>query len=897
MPIVRISRRGKKLTVKIRRKLIEVALPLDDINHEAAREKSLRHGHPSTLHLWWARRPLAAARAVLFAQLVNAPETEAEREELFDIIRKLVKWENIDNQELLTRAKKAIMASWQQTCEDNKHHPKAKTLFNPANLPAVHDPFAGGGAIPLEAKRLGLHAYASDLNPIAVLINKAMLEIPEQFNDTQQLAQDIKKQGELLRRRAFKKIGKLYPKIEITDKMIRQRPELKQYRGQQLTVVAYLWARTVKSPDPAYSDIDVPLISSYVLSSKKGKEAYLVPIVKGKRYRFEVVQGTPPDAAKAGTKTGRGNFQCLISRAAIDVKEIRRQGKVGKMGAVMIAVVLEGKGEKVYLAADESFEPQGLEKKYRKMREEWQPQQLMPLGALGFRTQPYGLTRYGDLFTTRQLIALATFCETLQALQAELHKEKGKSYADAICTYLALVISKCSDYWSSICIWHSSREIISHTFGRQAIPMTWDYAETNPFSNSTGNWTSMLKWLIKAVEKLPAGKGTALQLDAVQQKTSKNKIISTDPPYYDNIGYADLSDFFYVWLRPLLKDTYPKLFQTLSTPKDDELISAPHRHDNDKIQANDFFKNGISVAIKNFRVHAHPAFPIAIYYAFKQTEGNGWQTFLQAVIDAGFIISGTWPMRTEMKARMRNLSSNALASSIVLVCKQRTDKVTTDKRKWKRELHKQLLPAVREITAGDNPIAPVDLAQAVIGPGMEIFSKYEAVLSADGKKMDVTEALQLINRELLNDENFDRDTSFCIKWFEEHGWQAGAFGDAETLAKAKGVAVEGVREAGVLAAKAGKVRLLKYNEYPDKWNPADDKRLPAWEATHHLIKTIDNKGEQEASHMLQQLRDKEEEIKQLSYHLYQLCDQKKWAEDAGNYNMLIQSWPELKKTE
>ena len=885
------------MRIKTPRKLIEVALPLDDINKEAAREKSLRHGHPSTLHLWWARRPLAAARAVLFAQLVNAPETEAEREELFDIIRELVKWENIDNQALLARAKAAIMTSWQQTCEDNKDHPDAKKLFNPKQLPAVHDPFAGGGVIPLEAKRLGLHAYGSDLNPIAVLINKAMLEIPAQFKDTQKLAQDIKKYGELLREQAHKKIGKLYPPVEITAAMTRQRPELKKYRGQQLTIVAYLWARTVKSPDPAYSDIDVPLISSYILSSKKGKEAYLKLIVKGKHYRFAVVQGTPPEGTEKGTKTGRGTFQCLISGAAIDVKEIRRQGKAGKMGAVLTAVVLEGKGEKVYLAADESFVPQNLAKKYSKLIDKWRPQQLIADSKRYMTTLSYGLISFGDLFTTRQLIALATFCEVLTSLQVKLNKEKDKAHADAICTYLALVISKCSDYWSSICPWDNTTQTVRHTFVRQAIPMIWDFAEANPFSNSTGNWTAMLDWVVKAIKTLPnTGKGTALQLDAVQQKTSKNKIISTDPPYYDNIGYADLSDFFYVWLRPLLKDTHPALFRTLSTPKDDEFISAPHRHDNDKTEANNFFKDGISAALKNFRAHSHPAFPVAIYYAFKQTEGNGWKTFLQAVIDAGFIISGTWPMRTERDARTNAMNANTLASSIILVCKLRTTAAATiAKHKWKRELCEQLLPAVREITAGDNPIAAVDLARAAIGPGMEIFSKYEAVLSADGKKMDMQEALQLINRELFNEENFDSDTSFCIKWFEEYGWQVGAYGEAETLAKAKGVAVEGVRDAGVLDAKAGKVRLLKHNEYPEKWNHADDNRLSAWEATHHLIKTIDNKGEKEASRMLQQLRDKEEEIKQLSYHLYQLCDQKKWAEDACNYNMLIQSWPELKK--
>lgn len=891
--------------VKTPRKLIEVALPLDDINKEAAREKSLRHGHPSTLHLWWARRPLAAARTVLFAQLVNAPETEAEREELFDIIKELAKWENIDNQELLARAKKAIMTSWQQTCEDNKDHPEAKKLFNPKQLPALHDPFAGGGAIPLEAKRLGMTSYASDLNPIAVLINKAMLELPSKFTP-EQLAQDIKKYSELLRQQAHKKIGKLYSPVEITAAMCRKRPELKKYRDQKLTVIAYLWARTVKSPDPAISNVDVPLMSTYILSAKKGKEVYLEPIIKGTHYQFVAHKGLPPPEAKAGTKVGRGNFTCLISDTPINVKYIREQGKAGKMNAVLTAIVCEGEREKIYLGSAELQEQAAwqateacLQKKlcknYGKLIDKWKPQQLI-VGKSAMNVSLYGFDRYGDLFTTRQLVALSTFCEVLTSLQAKLNKEKGKDYADAITTYLAFVVDKCADYWSSICIWHSSGQKMSHTFGRQAIPMSWDFAETCPFSNSTGNWTAMLNWLYKAVNNLPSGgKAVAKQADAVQQSISKNKIISTDPPYYDNIGYADLSDFFYVWLRPLLKNTYPELFRTLSAPKDDELISAPHRHDNDKQEAKKFFKDGIKEAVENMRVHAHPAFPVVIYYAFKQAESNGWETFLEAIINAGFSVSGTWPMRTEQTVRLMNINSNALASSIILVCKQRTARVTVSKREWQRELCKNLPIAVKKMTSGNNPIAAVDFAQAALGPGMQIFSKYEAVLAQNGDKMSVMEALKMINDQLADSDIFDKDTSFCIDWFNEYGWQEGAYGVAETLAKAKGVAVEGVCKAGVLHSKGGKVRLLKYSEYPDNWNPDDDSRLPAWEACHHLIKTIHTQGESSASRLLQKLQHKDNDIKQLSYHLYRVCEQKNRAEDAEKYDTLIQSWPELKK--
>ncbi len=671
---------------------------------------------------------------------------------------------------MLDRAHKAITISWQETCALNKDHPEAKKLFNPKQLPAFHDPFAGGGAIPLEAKRLGLTSYASDLNPIAVLINKAMLELPSKF-PPEQLAQDIKKYGEQLRQQTHKKIGKLYPPVEITVAMCRKRPDLQKYRGQKLTPIAYLWTRTVKSPDPAISHIDVPLMSTYILSTKKGKEVYLEPIVKGTHYQFTIHKGEPPPEAKNGTKVGRGNFRCLISNTPINVKYVREQGMAGKMNAVLTAIVCEGEREKVYLGsaelqeqaewqATESLLTKKLCKNFSKLADKWQPQQHI-VGKSAINVSLYGFNHYGDLFTTRQLVALATFAELLQALHKKLSTSHSKDYADAINTYLAFVVDKCADYWFSICIWRSSGQKISHTFGRQAIPMSWDFAETCPFSNSTGNWTAMLDWLYKAVNNLPAGgKAVAKQADALQQNISKHKIISTDPPYYDNIGYADLSDFFYVWLRPLLKDTHPELFRTLSAPKDDELIAAPHRHDNNKTEANCFFKDGISAALRNFRVHAHPAFPVVIYYAFKQSESNGWETFLEAIINSGFTIGGSWPMRTERTARLRNINSNALASSIILVCKKRPALGTTiSKREWQRELRKELPRAIAEMTSGNNPIAAVDFAQAALGPGMQIFSRYEAVLSQNGEKMSVMEALRTINNKLADSEVFDKDTA------------------------------------------------------------------------------------------------------------------------------------------
>ena len=719
--------------IKCPKKLIEVALPLDDINVAAAREKSIRHGHPSTLHLWWARRPLAAARAVLFAQLVNDPgyqrelghgvnkkEAELKREKLFQIIRDLVKWENTNNEEVLNRARAAIWESWQETCHLNRNHPQAAELFNPEKLPAFHDPFAGGGAIPLEAQRLGLESYASDLNPVAVMINKAMIEIPPKFagqrpvgpkpeSDKQTkksatsdafedwtgakgLAEDVRRYGHWMREEAFKRIGHLYPKIKITPEMVAERPDLKAYQGDELTVIAWLWARTVKSPNPAFSHVDVPLAASFVLSSKKGKEAWVQPEVEGDEYRFAIKVGTPPADAKQGTKLGRGaNFNCLFSNTPIQPKYIYEQAQAGNLGQRLMAVVAEGKAGRVYLSPGDVHEDTA-----NQAQPEWKPEVLMPENPRWFSPPMYGMKSYGDLFTHRQLVALTTFSDLVQEAREKAivdAKAAGlpddgvglaqggagaTAYGEAVAVYLCFAIDKASDYHSSICTWHSSKELIRNTFGRQAIPMTWDYAETNPFSDSAGNISSGFEWSQKVLNLLPASeKSIASQSDAATQTITEGKVVSTDPPYYDNIGYADLSDFFYVWMRRSLRNIYPDLFSTMAVPKAEELVATPYRHGS-KGNAERFFMDGMTRAIHNLTTQAHPAFPVSIYYAFKQSETNdgsttstGWVTFLEAVIQAGFSIDGTWPMRTEMANRMIGAGNNALASSIVLVCRKR----------------------------------------------------------------------------------------------------------------------------------------------------------------------------------------------------------------------------------
>ncbi|HJK78657.1 MAG TPA: DUF1156 domain-containing protein [Methanocorpusculum sp.] len=919
------------------RKLIEVAIPLAEINAEAAQEKSITHGHPATLHKWWARRPLAAARAVLFAQLVNDPGWDNpsptqqqngmygnQRKKLFRIMKELVKWENSDDPRILKEARKEIWKSWRETCEANRNHPEASTLFNPEVLPAGHDPFAGGGAIPLEMQRLGLEAWASDLNPVAVMINKAMIEIPpkvaghppinpasqkqkrvsSQWKGCLGLAEDIQYYGNWMREEAFRRIGHLYPKVRITEEMAADRPDLKGYVGQELTVIAYLWARTVKSPNPAFAKVDVPLISTYWLSTKKGKEAYLQPVIEGNLYSFVVRNGLPEDRKQTdmGTKASpRGaNFRCILSGTNIDGDYIKAEGEAGRMGSIPLAVVLEGKN-RVYLSVPAEM----LEISLPNLSS--YTESSLPEKALGFRVQLYGMHKWHQLYTHRQFLALSTFSSLLQELKQKLFTENAGEiyYNTALITYLSFVLDKCADYWSSVCSWTSSGEKIRNTFGRQAIPITWDYAETNPFSDSTGNWMAMVDWVWKVAEKLPATHpGFALQADAQTQTISAGKIISTDPPYYDNIGYACLSDYFYYWLRQSLRVEYPELFATMTVPKTEELIAEPARHGS-KQKAAEFFLNGMRLAMKQLAESAHPCYPVTIYYAFKQSDiqeegmgATGWATFLEAVIRSGFSLTGTWPMRTELGNRMRGNESNALASSIVLVCRRRdANAPSISRREFIRELNRTLPKAIYQMTEEQN-VTAVDLAQAAIGPGMAVFSKYSGVLEADGHKMTVRSALVLINTVVSayldkDDDESDTDTRFCKTWFQQYGWDEGPFGEADTLSRAKGTSVDGLADAGVLVSGSGKVRLLRYTEYPENWDPTEDTRLPIWEGLHHLIKAHQTGGNAKAARLYAQLGSMTSPIYLLATRLYQICEQKGKAEDARPYNELTASWQDI----
>lgn len=644
------------------------------------------------------------------------------------------------------------------------------------------------------------------------------------------------------------------------------------------------------------------------------------PVIEDGGYRFTVKVGKPKDAAaaKIGTKLSRGaHFQCLMSDTPIASDHIYSEANAGRMGARLMAIVAEGDRGRVYLAPTATMESVALEAK-----PEWKPDVAMPDNPRWFSPPLYGLKSFGDLFTPRQLVALTTFSDLVQGARERIHQDAlaaglaadgqslesggtgAQGYADAVAVYLALSVDKVADRNSTACAWASLREHARNTFGRQAIPMVWDYVESNPLSDSSGNFEGGIVSISMALGAMSSRVvGMATRADATKQTISEDKLISTDPPYYDNIGYADLSDFFHVWLRPMLKPVFPSVLVTVAVPKAEELVATPYRHGS-KDEAEKFFMKGMTRAMHALADQAHPAFPITIYYAFKQAEtdrtdgtaSTGWETFLDATSIAGFAVTGTWPMRTELDRRMIGAGTNALASSIVLVCRKRApDASIATRREFLTALKSELPPALLHLQRGN--IAPVDLAQAAIGPGMAVFTRYAKVLDAEGKPLKVRQALALINEvldEALAEQegDFDADTRWAVAWFDQYGFAEGEFGVAETLSKAKNTALSGLVEAGIVISKAGKVRLLSPEELPADWDPVTDKRLTVWETVHHLVRTL-NLGEAVAASLVAKLGSKAEVARELAYRLYALCERKKRAQQALAYNALVQSWPEI----
>ncbi|WP_447974613.1 DUF1156 domain-containing protein [Nitrospira sp. Kam-Ns4a] len=942
------------------KKLIEVALPLPEINDASAYDKMPGIGpHPKGIHHWWARLPLPTARAVLFASVVDDPSSHperfpteemqnAERERLFEILRRLMQNKMHEHPESYAEARAEML----------KHCG--------GKLPPVLDPFAGGGSIPLEAARLGLEAHAADLNPVAVLLNKCNLELVPRWMDqppvnpedrsqetggrrltaagwrgASGLAEDVRYYGRVIRERAIAKIGHLYPKVRIvqekdgtwrhaTDEEIRSGKK----SVREANVIAWLWARTVASPNPAARGAHVPLMSTFWLSSKKGSEAWLEPVVdrSAGTWTFPVRTGEPRERAaiKAGTKTHpkRWRFRCLLTGEPIVERHVIAQGQRGHMMVRLVAIVADSGRGRVYLPALQKHEDVA-----RQPVPSWKPDQQMPDNPRWFSPPAVGLESYGDLFTPRQLTAMVTLSDLVKAVRADvvrdasdagLAKREAEAYAATVVTFLALALDRCADFNNSLCRWKPSGQQSLQLFARQAIPMVWDFCEPNIMGEKAVCWHTAVNICADAIETVPTARmcfGIPRQIDAASSWDElKGVLVSTDPPYYDNIGYAALSDFFYVWLRRTIGDLYPDLFKTILVPKEPELVAAPERFDGDKEKAKEHFEAGFRKAFSALREKMDARFPLTVYYAFKQEDEEagtdeaendesdkpsngvdrttGWETLLEALLGSGFQITATWPVRASQKWRMVAMGTNALASYIVLACRPRpADAPQCSRREFIAELKRELPQALKHLQQGN--IAPVDLAQASIGPGMAVFSRYARVMEASGNPMTVRTALALINQtldEVLAEQEaeFDADTRWALAWFEQYGTGEGQFGDAETLSKAKNTAVNGLVEAGIISARGGKVRLVGREELPADWDPAKDKRLTVWEGTQHLIRTLEQGGESAAAELLRRLGSATGEVaRELSYRLYKICERKGWSKEALSYNGLVVAWPEI----
>lgn len=893
-------------------KLIEVALPLAAINKESAREKFIRHGHPSTLHLWWARRPLAAARAVLWASLVDDPsgdksltpeQVEAERQRLFAILEELVIWENSNNPRVLDAARAEI-----QRCY-------------PEGPPPILDPFGGGGSIPLEAQRLGLLAKSGDLNPVAVLIQKAMIEIPGLFSGrppvhpdaqnelltwerAQGLAADVEAYGQVMREAASRQIGHLYPSVKAAT-------------GERAVPIAWIWVRTIRSPNPTW-DGHVPLTGSWVLRSKKGKPTvWAEPIIDSATGEISYTVregGTPVD----GT-ISRGKGTCLATGAAITNKYIREEGCAGRLGQAMVAVVVENPDGQGRVYCDVT--PDQLEAATAQVPDGWVPE-----GRMSDHPQYMGMPRYGfdtwaSLFMPRQLHTLRTFADLLPQIRERVEADAlaagmprgsriseggngAAAYADAVVTYLALNVDRCSVRWNHLSVWETGAEKLQHIFRLNAFQMTWMHADGNPFSSSTGNWSGQTEWIVKVIQDLPAtGFGEAKQQDAVSRtQEAQGAVISTDPPYYDNVPYSDLSDFFYVWLKEMLPDVWPDLTRTLLTPKAEELVADYQRHGS-RDAAEEFFEGGMGAFMKSVHEGQPVGTPATVFYAYKAAEvvdgevvSTGWDTFLQGVVDAGMMITATWPIRTEMPGGTRMAGRNVLSSSVVLACRPRpvTSALAT-RAEFVEELRRELPEALHTLQSGNIP--PIDLPQSAIGPGMAIFSRYDRVVEADGSKMPVRRALVIINEildEVLAGEEAEMDPAsrFALAWYSQQGFDAAPFGDADNLARAKNTSVQAVVDSGVAALVSGKLRLLRRDELDEDWDPRADGRLTVWESTQHLVRRL-SASESSAAALQAILGGVAERARALAYVLFQRASNQGWAEEAAAYNSLVMSWPTL----
>ena len=918
-----------------RRKLIEVDLPLDVINAESAREKSIRHGHPSTLHLWWARRPLAACRAVIFASLVDDPADcpeefpdldaqRAERQRLHDLIQRLVKWENGNDAPLLAAARYEIARSIARGRGDTAPADPAAVLeYLNREAKPIYDPFCGGGSIPLEAQRLGLRAIGSDLNPVAVLITKALIELPPKFanrppvnpdadpmgltvgrgRNAQQipwrgaagLADDVRYYGRKMREWAYQRIGHLYPQAPLPG-------------GAAATVIAWLWARTVPCPNPACG-VAMPLMTTFQASKKRGNEHWIWPDVdrQAKTVSFTVHHRKPPQNVLPLERTvTRDGAVCLACHGAVTLAYVRQQARDGKMGEVMTCIVAEGDRKRIFL----STTPE-IKKIVSRASPPWKPQQSMPTTAYKVSGRAYGITHWHQLFTERQLTALTAFSDLLADAKTLMTNDGADAeYAGAVSTYLALAVGRTADSSSKFSTWQSVGDKVAHAFTRQAIPMIWDFAEANPFSSSSQNWLGQIEWISKVLDYLPrsVNDGVSHQADAANTIHANNgPVIVTDPPYYDNVSFAELSDFFYIWLRPLLREIYPDLFSGIMVPIQEEMIAAP-RFDN----AEERFESLLGQALHLIREKCSPDFPSSIFYAYKQQEqerdgvtSTGWETMLTALVNAGFQIVGTWPMRTERSGRLNAQAANTLASSVILVCRPRPAGAPVANRGEFIAALGREMPAKLDQLTREAHIAPVDLRQAAIGMGMAVYSRYGGVATLSGEPVTVRQALMAINDAVdayLRQQagELDSESRFCLDWLQTHPKGQGDYGTALNLALAYNLSIDDrlAQTHRLLQARQGTVSLYGLDDYhTDRAYPPAGEEITAWECCLRMAWQMqigdDRGGVAGCVPAARRAAGRLDSVERLARILYDHHNSRHESQLAVAFNNVVTAWPEI----
>jgi putative DNA methylase len=872
-----------------KRKLVEVALPLEAINIACKADKDRKTGTIRNLHKWFAPMPVPALRALIFASLIDDPEDEAERERLLLLIENLVA-SVVDSppEQVLTDVREEIARA------------------TGGDLPVVFDPFCGGGSTLVEAQRLGLASRGSDLNPVPVLISRVLAEFPPQVRDIKPLHPAT--QGVLTEN----------PRLTgfVTD-LIHYARRVYDAAAETLTaryppapngdlVIAWFWARTVASPDPRFQGTHTPLVGSWWLAKKKSEFGFIRPTVDRhqRRIAFEIsTEGSPPKSSKN---------ECLFSGSRIPFKYVRDEGRNGRLGVTMLAMAAHGSHGRQHFAPDED------QVTVASLARPANPPQLpLPNEAIGFRVQGYGLKEWADLFTPRQQLALETFATLVASVEDWVLEDGGSEvYAQAISAFLGLCVGKLAQFSSTQCLWkidsrNGSGKAESAKFGRNDVPMVMDFVETNPFGRSVGDWMQVVSTALRALEHVePRGpKATVVLADARSpvDELSHQALVITDPPYFGTIGYANLSDYFYVWIRRAIGDTFPELFGTVATPKSDELIAEPARHSGSLADAKSYFIAGFKETFASLKEAGNPDLPMIVIYALKEQEdieddgrvSGGWEAMLEALLAAGFGITGTWPVHGTGSTRMRGLGANALATYVALVCRPRPDdSVTATRRDFVSALRQELGPAVRVLQ--QSAIAPVDLAQAVIGPGMAIFSKYRAVLDANGTPLRVRDALAIINQalaETLDGQESDMDpaTRWATTWYEQHAFAEGSFGEADSLSRAKGTSVGALVEGGIALARGNRVRLLDRGELPNDWGSVADSRLTVWEVAQYLSRALESSGEREAAEFLRRVGRRGEGARELAYRLYVICERKKWAKEALTYNALVTAWPEISR--